>query len=157
MSGETLDRPVGRRTVLGGAALVAAGAGVSACASGATTDTQASSTAKATAIGGAAAAARTTAAAAGGVGKDTDVPVGGGKIFNGAVVVTQPAAGTFKAFNATCTHQGCTVSEVTASGISCPCHGSVFSINDGSVVQGPATKPLTVMKVTADNGTLVVS
>lgn len=152
MSGENLDRSVDRRTVLGAAALVVAGAGVSACASGTTTDAPAASTAKATAIGAAAA----PAPAAGGVGKDTDVPVGAGKVFN-EVVVTQPAAGTFKAFSAICTHQGCTVSEVTASGISCPCHGSVFSISDGSVVQGPATKPLTAMKVTADNGTLTVS
>ena len=150
MSGETRDRSVDRRTVLGAAALVAAGAGVSACA--APVDAPAASPAKATAIGGAAA----PAPASGGVGKDTDVPVGGGKIFD-QVVVTQPAAGTFKAFSATCTHQGCTVSEVTATGISCPCHGSVFSITDGSVVNGPATKPLTAMKVTSDNGTLTVS
>jgi Rieske Fe-S protein len=152
MSGETVDRSVGRRTVLGGVALVAAGAGVSACAAGATTDTSAAPTGKATSIGGAAA----PAPAGGGVGKETDVPVGSGKVFD-QVVVTQPAAGTFKAFSATCTHQGCTVSEVTATGISCPCHGSVFSITDGSVVNGPATKPLTAMKVTTDNGTLTVS
>ncbi|MBA3264798.1 MAG: Rieske (2Fe-2S) protein, partial [Nocardioidaceae bacterium] len=26
--------------------------------------------------------------------------------------------------------------------INCPCHGSTFSIEDGSVVSGPATEPL---------------
>lgn len=156
MSGETLDRPLGRRTVLGGAAaLVAAGAAASACAAPAATETQASPTAKATAIGDMPAP---TGAADAGIGNVKDVPVGGGMISDAKkVVVTQPAAGTFKAFSAVCTHQGCTVSAVSANGIACPCHGSVFSIDDGSVVNGPATKPLTPMKVTVDNGTLVVS
>jgi Rieske Fe-S protein len=155
MSGETLDRSVGRRTVLGGAALVAAGAAVSACAGTATPAAQPSSTVKATAIGNMPAP---TGAADAGIGNVKDVPVGGGLIVDAKkVVVTQPAAGTFKAFSAVCTHQGCTVSAVSASGIACPCHGSVFSIDDGSVVNGPATKPLTPMKVTVDNGTLEVS
>ena len=72
----------------------------------------------------------------------TDVPVGGGKIFDAQkIVVTQPDAGHFKAFSAVCTHQGCTLAEV-ATTINCPCHASKFSITDGSVVQGPATTPL---------------
>lgn len=57
-------------------------------------------------------------------------------------MVTQPSAGTFLAFSAACTHQGCTVSGVEDDVISCPCHGSQFDINDGSVVQGPAREPL---------------
>ena len=71
-----------------------------------------------------------------------DVPVDGGKIFDAQkIVVTQPEAGHFKAFSAVCTHQGCTVGDVTTT-INCPCHGSRYSIADGSVVQGPATTPL---------------
>jgi Rieske Fe-S protein len=64
------------------------------------------------------------------------------------VVVTQPSAGQFKAFSAICTHQGCTVAEVRAGTINCPCHGSRFSAVDGSVVNGPAARPLRPVAVT---------
>jgi Rieske Fe-S protein len=44
-----------------------------------------------------------------------DIPVGGGTVFKDEkVVVTQPEAGTFEAFTAVCTHQGCIVKEVQA-------------------------------------------
>jgi len=73
----------------------------------------------------------------------SDVPDGGGKIIDGPnIVITQPQAGSFKAFTAVCTHQGCIVSTVSGGTINCPCHGSKFSIKDGSVVNGPATAPL---------------
>ena len=79
----------------------------------------------------------------GAIGKTTDIPVGGGKIYNAEkVVVTQPTEGDFKAFSAVCTHQGCLVSEIKGDDIDCNCHGSKFSIKDGSVVNGPATKSL---------------
>jgi Rieske Fe-S protein len=42
-----------------------------------------------------------------------EIPVGGGAVLKDKkVVVTQPEAGTFKAFTAVCTHQGCIVQEV---------------------------------------------
>ncbi|WP_438294950.1 Rieske (2Fe-2S) protein [Streptomyces sp. HUAS TT7] len=81
---------------------------------------------------------------AGGVlGKTSDIPQGGGKIFAAqGVVVTQPTAGQFKAFSAKCTHQGCAVSSVSGGTINCPCHGSKFDVADGSVKGGPAPSPL---------------
>ncbi|MCH9732835.1 MAG: Rieske (2Fe-2S) protein [Actinomycetia bacterium] len=72
-----------------------------------------------------------------------DVPVGGGHVFSDqAIVVVQPSEGTFKAFSAVCTHQGCSVREVADGTINCACHGSKFDIADGSVVRGPARKAL---------------
>ncbi len=82
-----------------------------------------------------------------------DVPEGGGAIFADAgVVVTQPTAGEFKGFTNICTHQKCPVTGVTAT-INCSCHGSQFSITDGSVVKGPAAAALAAvkLKVNGDN------
>jgi Rieske Fe-S protein len=81
----------------------------------------------------------------------SDVPVGGGTIFaDQSVVVTQPTEGEFKGFSATCTHQGCTVGSVSDGTINCPCHGSMFSITDGSVQGGPATAPLPEVALSVD-------
>jgi Rieske Fe-S protein len=79
------------------------------------------------------------------------VPVGGGVIV-GEVVVTQPEKGTFKAFTAICTHQGCTVDSVSDDVISCPCHGSQFSASDGAVVTGPAAAPLAEVPIEVKGG-----
>lgn len=84
-----------------------------------------------------------------------DVPVGGGLIVRD-VVITQPTAGTFTAFSSTCTHQGCTVSSVANGTINCSCHGSSFSIADGSVRGGPAPLPLAPRAVTV-SGTSILA
>lgn len=85
------------------------------------------------------------------LGPAADVPVGGGTIYaDQKIVVTQPTEGDFKAFTAVCTHQSCLVSKVTAESIDCTCHGSKFSVEDGSVLNGPATTGLTPVTVTVD-------
>src|SRR5436190_15605484 len=87
-----------------------------------------------------------------------DVPVGGGIILTeAALVITQPKAGTFKAFSAICTHQGCTVSTVENGTINCPCHGSEFAITDGSVVAGPAPKPLPAQAIKVSGGSITAA
>ena len=70
-------------------------------------------------------------------------------------MITQPRAGSFKAFTAVCTHQGCTVSSVSGGTINCPCHGSRFSVSNGSVVQGPAPSPLAPVSIKV-HGTAIV-
>ena len=85
-----------------------------------------------------------------------EVPVGGGKIITGPnVVLTQPVAGTFKGFSAVCTHQGCIVATVANGTIDCPCHGSQFSIKDGSVVGGPAPSPLPPVAITVQGTSIL--
>lgn len=87
-----------------------------------------------------------------------DIPEGGGKVFaDREVVVTQPTAGEFKAFSATCTHQGCAVGSVADGVINCPCHNSNFSIADGSVRSGPATKPLPAVGITVSGDSITLA
>lgn len=88
----------------------------------------------------------------------SDIPVGGGAIYpDEQLVVTQPTEGTFKAFSSTCTHSGCPVNKVDDGLIQCPCHGSKFSIDDGSVQDGPARGPLPSRTVTVDGDSLTIS
>jgi Rieske Fe-S protein len=88
--------------------------------------------------------------------KVADVPEGGG-VIKGDLVITQPAAGEFKAFSKVCTHQGCDVSKVDGGVILCPCHNSEFSIQDGSPQSGPANKPLPETKVKVDGENIVAA
>ncbi|MER6915832.1 Rieske (2Fe-2S) protein [Streptomyces sp. NPDC000594] len=85
--------------------------------------------------------------------KVADIPEGGGTIVDG-LVITQPSAGTFKAFSAKCTHQGCAVKSVENNLINCPCHNSNFDATDGSVKSGPATAPLPEQAITVEAGAI---
>ena len=93
--------------------------------------------------GGVTPATSGTATGATALAATSQIPDGGGKIIDAErIVITQPQSGSFKAFSAICTHEGCFVDSVSNGTINCPCHGSKFSITDGSVVHGPATRPL---------------
>ena len=92
------------------------------------------------------------------LGPTSDIPVGGGKIFaDESVVVTQPTEGDFKCFSAICTHQGCLVSNIDGGTINCNCHGSAFSIADGSVQAGPATSPLSSEGISVDGDKITLA
>ncbi|MFC7494018.1 MULTISPECIES: Rieske (2Fe-2S) protein [unclassified Nocardioides] len=85
-----------------------------------------------------------------------DVPEGGGVVLKAEeLVVTQPTAGEFKCFAAVCTHQGCVVGGVDGGTINCPCHGSKFSIADGSVANGPASSPLEQVAIQVQGDSIV--
>jgi Rieske Fe-S protein len=143
-----------RRALLAGAgvtcAAVLAGCGTSDANNGGSTPAAGgaanSAAGSAPATGGSAATA--SAAAAGALAATSQVPDGSGKIIDGVnIVITQPQSGLFRAFSAICTHQGCIVSSVSNGTINCPCHGSKYSIKDGSVVRGPATMPLAAIAI----------
>ena len=157
------QRSISRRTVLGGAAAVGGAAVLAACGSGDDTDEttdQTDSDDK-----------EETDDDSDDEGDETDdeesaggepliaaaeVPVGSGVILGASgVVVTQPTEGDFKGFSSTCTHQGCQVSSVQDDTITCACHGSTFSVDDGSVLGGPATAPLPEVAVVVDGDQVV--
>lgn len=91
------------------------------------------------------------------IAKAADIPVGGGKVYSeNKILVTQPVAGTYKAFSCVCTHSGCTVAEPKDGVATCPCHGSTFDVADGSAKQGPAKTPLREYPVQVQNGAVVI-
>jgi Rieske Fe-S protein len=65
--------------------------------------------------------------------------------------------GTWKAFSSTCTHAPCTVQYGGGSSIYCPCHGATFSTGNGSVLGGPAPRPLPEYGVQILNGNVFVT
>ncbi|MBN9792249.1 hypothetical protein DMP17_27165 [Pseudonocardia sp. TMWB2A] len=150
--------PIPRRRLLAGA-----GAAVACCAAGCATygtprDTAPAAPAPTTSAPAAAAPSSSAAAAPAGIAAVDDVPVGGGRVFaEQKVVVTRPDANTVLAFDATCPHQGCLVDQVSRSGISCPCHGSLFAVSDGAPLDGPAKAPLTSRPVRVEGGQVVLA
>jgi Rieske Fe-S protein len=135
---------VPRQQVIRGAGLVLTAGALAACGDGGDKAAASSETSKTSA----------PAAPNGAVAKTSDVPVGSGVIVDG-VVITQPTAGDFKGFSATCTHKGCAVNKVADGTIDCPCHGSKFGL-DGAVVKGPATKPLQSKNIAVEGDSIVL-
>jgi Rieske Fe-S protein len=139
-----------RRTVVAGTALACVGVACSGLVAGCTTYNANNGGIGGAPAGGGATSPASAAGSAGSGGTGpaalattSEIPVGGGKVFTGQkVVITQPAAQSFKAFTAVCTHLGCIVNTVANGTIDCPCHGSKYNIKDGSVVAGPAPSPL---------------
>jgi thiosulfate dehydrogenase [quinone] large subunit len=62
------------------------------------------------------------------------------------------ADGRFVAYDAVCTHAGCTVEyDSTQQQLVCPCHGATFDPAGGAqVVAGPAPQPLAPLTVQID-------
>ena len=65
------------------------------------------------------------------------------------------ADGSVVAFDALCTHQGCTVEYDQPSGLlACPCHGAVFDpTHNADVLQGPARVALAALPIVVDKAT----
>ena len=61
----------------------------------------------------------------------------------------------YTAISLVCTHLGCTIEEdEDGDGFNCPCHGSRYT-QQGLVLEGPATKPLTHYRIEEqEDGTL---
>lgn len=84
--------------------------------------------------------------------------MGSGKIFKDEkVVVSQPTAGEYKAFSTVCTHRDCPMVDLKDDIISCTCHGSQFSILDGSVKKEPAVEPLEAKQITVNGDSITLA
>lgn len=77
--------------------------------------------------------------------------------FKPAVLIHQKD-GSWTAFDAVCTHLGCTVKyEADKDRIHCACHGGVYDATTGAVKSGPPPKGLTRYSVEVKDGEVVVS
>lgn len=83
-----------------------------------------------------------------------DLPAGGALVFRQERITVMREGSNIVALSLVCTHLGCTVS-VTPEGMVCPCHGSRFD-RSGTVLSGPAERPLPRLIVEQDGATLVV-
>lgn len=72
----------------------------------------------------------------------------------GLSIVVARIGDRYVAFETWCSHEECPLSDGWLEGeaIRCACHGALFSLADGSVVEGPALDPIIVVgaSVTAD-------
>jgi Rieske Fe-S protein len=168
MTGESQqDQRATRRGVLLGVGLVGVGGALAGCSTaavpynaneaGVAPSQEAAMPSASSGMTGQAVGAANGAATGTLLGFAKDIPVGGGMVFlDKKVVVTQPAKGVFKAFNAVCTHVGCICNKVANGTINCPCHGSEFKITDGAVVTGPAPAPLSARTITVSDGKIML-
>jgi Rieske Fe-S protein len=81
------------------------------------------------------------------------VPVGGGKLIVDVLIV-QPTAGRFKAFDAHCPHQGEIVTPPQDGVIICYQHGSMFRAVDGAYLSGPAERGLREIPIVVEGSTI---
>lgn len=91
------------------------------------------------------------------VGSPDDYPDDTITYVTGERVFVAKQAGRVYALSAVCTHLGCTVNWTAAQNqFECPCHGSMFR-PDGTVIQGPAPRPLDWLEVRLKDGHLVIN
>jgi len=145
-----------RRSVLGAAVAVGAVGVIAACGGGGEAEPPAASTSGTSSEPSTASSSPPADGGSEALTTTADVPVGSGVIIADAkVVVTQPKAGEFKAFSSTCTHMSCQVTSISDGRIACPCHGSSYSIVDGSVEGGPAPRPLPKVAIKVEGDEVV--
>lgn len=77
-----------------------------------------------------------------------EIPSGGTKIFQypsdvAPCILVRTGDTSYVAYSRICTHNSCPVFyRPDENGLECRCHGGLFSIADGSVLQGPPPRPL---------------
>jgi thiosulfate dehydrogenase [quinone] large subunit len=102
---------------------------------------------------------------AGAIGNTSQIPINNALTFtlasNGDPGIVIHLSGTkFVAYDATCTHAGCTVNyDPATQALICPCHGAAFDpANNAAVLAGPTNQPLASIPIRIDSsGNIYVS
>jgi nitrite reductase/ring-hydroxylating ferredoxin subunit len=94
------------------------------------------------------------------VGRAEEVAEGTIRAFEvaGQQIAVTRLQGALYAFGDTCTHRGCSLAtgEVMGTQVECECHGSVFEMTTGAVVEGPAEDPEPTFPVRDEGGELQI-
>ena len=94
------------------------------------------------------------------VGAEQSLPDLGAVIVQGwEIALARLDDGSWAAFDNDCTHEECPLADGDLDGdrITCYCHGSVFDLRTGEVLEGPADEPLAVYLVRVEDGELQVA
>ena len=97
------------------------------------------------------------------LGKSSEVPLHGSKIFYGknrfggttGYIVVRNSTEIF-AMSDVCTHSGCNV-QIHKDGYQCPCHNALFDSKTGDVLRGPAAYPLNRIPTYESDGVIYVT
>jgi Rieske Fe-S protein len=74
----------------------------------------------------------------------------------GVFLLARTSATSFTAIDATCTHEGCTVTNTDGDQYVCPCHGSRYT-RSGQVVHGPAMASLRRYTTSFTDGVVTIA
>jgi 3-phenylpropionate/trans-cinnamate dioxygenase ferredoxin component len=95
------------------------------------------------------------------VAKADEVPEGEMAAFNvaGHAIAVANVKGTLYGFGNVCTHRHCPLAkgELEGTTVICPCHGSVFDVTSGAVLQGPAQEPVGSFAVRVERGEIQIA
>jgi nitrite reductase/ring-hydroxylating ferredoxin subunit/uncharacterized membrane protein len=76
------------------------------------------------------------------------------------VLLYRTADGRIQGLADRCSHRGCSLSDGSvdeaAGTVTCPCHGSTFLLEDGTIVRGPATAPQPAFETRVRDGKVEV-
>jgi len=90
-----------------------------------------------------------------------EIPVGGVKLFtyptkDDHCILVRTSENEHVAFSQKCTHLSCAVYYSQENNqLQCPCHKGFFSVANGSVLQGPPTRPLPKIVLESRDGQLI--
>ncbi len=78
--------------------------------------------------------------------------------LGGVEVLVTRSDGAVYALDNECSHRGCNLSDGEVSGyeVACPCHGAIFDLRSGAVLDGPAPTAQRIYMVREVNGSLEV-
>jgi 3-phenylpropionate/trans-cinnamate dioxygenase ferredoxin component len=94
------------------------------------------------------------------VAKASELEDGEIRVFDidGQIIAVAYVGGSFYAFDDTCTHEMCSLSEGDLDGttVICPCHEGEYDITTGEVLDGPPPEPVATYPVRVEDDEILV-